>query len=200
VRKCKHCKTAIPKHAESLTAHHKAGFCSGDHYYQGYVIKNREAVQRKAQRVRDKQDREQRRKFKDNDLSHQKRLTQKVFNRMICLLDKDQGCISCDKPASWQGQWHASHLFSVGSHPHLRYDARNVWKSCSVCNAHLSGNIGAYRDRLRDRYPGIIELLESLQGPLKATCQDLIAMRKEYASEVRRLEKGEKPSKDWREL
>lgn len=35
---------------------------------------------------------------------------QAVINRYVRLRDAHLGCISCDKPASWGGQWHCSHF------------------------------------------------------------------------------------------
>ena len=40
---------------------------------------------------------------------------QAVINRYVRLRDVHLGCISCDKPASWGGQWHCSHFRSVGA-------------------------------------------------------------------------------------
>jgi len=76
---------------------------------------------------------------------------QAVFNKYVRLRDRHDGCISCDKPASWHGQWHASHFYSRGHSSGLRFNLWNVVKSCSVCNSHLSGNIGEYRPRLIDK-------------------------------------------------
>jgi hypothetical protein len=58
------------------------------------------------------------------------------------------GCISCDKPNSWNGQWHASHFKSVGANSFLRYNVWNINLGCSQCNKWLSGNIGEYTKRL----------------------------------------------------
>lgn len=76
--------------------------------------------------------------------------TESVVNLYVRLRDQyaGLGCISCDKPANWHGQWHASHWKSVGSNSALRYNLWNIHRSCSVCNAHLSGNIGPYTERL----------------------------------------------------
>jgi hypothetical protein len=75
---------------------------------------------------------------------------QALFNKYVRLRDSHLGCISCDKTKDWQGQWHASHYYSRGHSSSLRFNLWNVHKSCSVCNSHLSGNIGEYT-------PAIIE-------------------------------------------
>ncbi len=76
---------------------------------------------------------------------------QALFNKYVRLRDANDGCISCDKPYDWQGQWHASHYYSRGHSAYLRFNLWNVHKSCSVCNSRLSGNIGAYTPRLIEK-------------------------------------------------
>ncbi|RTY63429.1 recombination protein NinG, partial [Pseudomonas veronii] len=61
---------------------------------------------------------------------------QAVINRYVRLRDAHLGCISCDKPATWRGQWHCSHFRSVGAAPHIRYNLWNMNRACSVCNNH----------------------------------------------------------------
>ena len=73
------------------------------------------------------------------------------INRIARIRDKDKPCISCDRPHSWNGQWHASHYKSVGSNSALRFNLSNIHKACSICNNHLSGNIAEYARRLPDR-------------------------------------------------
>jgi hypothetical protein len=79
------------------------------------------------------------------------REAQTVVNKYVRLRDINEGCISCDKPPTWAGQWHASHFYSRGHSSYLRFNLLNIHKSCSVCNSHLSGNIGAYRPWLIEK-------------------------------------------------
>ena len=72
-------------------------------------------------------------------------------NKYCRLRDDKLGCISCDKPATWNGQWHASHYKSRGANTALRFNLWNIHKSCSVCNNYLSGSIGTYRPRLIEK-------------------------------------------------
>jgi hypothetical protein len=74
---------------------------------------------------------------------------QDAVNRYVRLRDYHLGCISCDKPASWPGQWHASHFRSVGAASAVRFHLWNIRKSCSVCNNWKSGNLSEYEPRLR---------------------------------------------------
>jgi hypothetical protein len=77
--------------------------------------------------------------------------TQAVINRYVRLRDAKLGCVSCDKPASWDGQWHASHFHARGRSSKLRFNLWNINKSCSVCNAHLSGNLREYEPEMIKR-------------------------------------------------
>ena len=66
-------------------------------------------------------------------------------NAYIRERDRDEGCISCDKPASWGGQWHASHYRPVGNCSALRFHEMNIHKACSECNNFKSGNLVEFR-------------------------------------------------------
>ena len=79
------------------------------------------------------------------------REAQEPVNRYVRLRDSHLGCASCDRPASWDGQWHASHFRSVGAAPGLRFNLWNIHKACSICNNHLSGNLPGYTPRLVEK-------------------------------------------------
>jgi hypothetical protein len=74
---------------------------------------------------------------------------QAAVNRYVRLRDAGRPCVSCDRPPSWDGQWHASHLRSVGAASAVRFNLWNIWRACSICNHHLSGNLAEYEPRLR---------------------------------------------------
>lgn len=76
---------------------------------------------------------------------------QAVFNKYVRLRDIKFGCVSCEKPSDWHGQFHAGHYFSRGHSSSLRFNLWNCHKQCSVCNNHLSGNIGEYTPELIGR-------------------------------------------------
>ena len=103
--------------------------------------------------------------------------------------DAELGCVSCDKPKDWGGQWHAGHYKTVGARPDLRFNEKNCHKQCSVCNNHLSGNLAAYRIELINRI-GIaaVEELErdtAKAGQLRAT--DYLALHKYYQGKIKEL-------------
>lgn len=76
---------------------------------------------------------------------------QAIVNKLVRLRDVRLGCVSCDRGPEWDGQWHASHLRSVGAASAVRFNLWNIHKACSICNNHLSGNIAEYLPRIRAR-------------------------------------------------
>lgn len=79
---------------------------------------------------------------------------QAAVNRYVRIRDAHLPCVSCDRPASWDGQWHASHFRSVGAASALRFNLANIHKACSICNNWKSGNLSDYEPRLRERIGG----------------------------------------------
>lgn len=111
-------------------------------------------------------------------------------NRYVRLRDHNKGCVSCDKPASWPGQWHASHFRSVGAAPGLRYHLWNIHKACSICNNHKSGNLLEYLPRLRALIGGDrVDWLLSQNAPVKRTREYLERIKAVFAKKCRRAEK-----------
>lgn len=76
---------------------------------------------------------------------------QTIVNKIVRLRDKHLGCISCDKPSTWGGQWHAGHFYPRGRCGAIRFNLWNIHKQCSVCNNHLSGNLTACKPRLIEK-------------------------------------------------
>ncbi|MDQ3203074.1 MAG: recombination protein NinG [Pseudomonadota bacterium] len=114
---------------------------------------------------------------------------QAVINRYVRLRDAHLGCVSCDKPASWGGQWHCSHFRSVGAAAHLRFNLWNMNKSCSQCNAHLSGNIMVYRPRLAEKIGSEkVAWLECNQDLVRHEIPYLKRLKAVFAKKCRRLE------------
>lgn len=72
--------------------------------------------------------------------------TKNAVHAYIRERDRDEPCISCGR---WHdGQWHAGHFNSVGSHPELRFEYDNIHKQCQPCNSHKGGNRAGYEPRL----------------------------------------------------
>ncbi|HCF5794335.1 recombination protein NinG [Pseudomonas aeruginosa] len=116
---------------------------------------------------------------------------QAIFNQYIRLRDADKPCVSCGRPATWDGQWHASHYRSVGSTPALRFNPLNVHRACSICNSHLSGNIMGYRPELVRRIgEEAVQILEGPHEPLKLTIEDIKVLKAKFRAWVRELKRA----------
>ena len=119
------------------------------------------------------------------------REAQAAFNAWVRLRDAALGCVSCDRPATWSGQWHASHFRSVGSSPEHRFNPANVHKACSVCNNHLSGNILGFQPELIRRIGAeAVEVLLGPSEPKRYTIEDLKAITAEYRAKTRELRRA----------
>lgn len=159
--------------------------------------------ERKAER---RKYRRQKQEFYANDYSKQFDLTKKAAQKLANRLDDSFGCISCGCARSVQ--FCGGHFRTVGAHRELALDLRNIHGQCNRnCNMGLSGNIGGtkttrgYRAGLLERYgSAFVEFLETARPAERLTCSVLSSLRAEYRSEIRRLEKGLGPSRDWRAL
>lgn len=121
--------------------------------------------------------------------SEHAREAQAVINRYVRLRDANLGCVSCGRPATWRGQWHASHYRSRGAAPHLRFNLHNIHKACSICNSHLSGNIMGYRPELVRRIgEERVAMLEANQERAGFAIDYLKRLKRVFAEKVRRLE------------
>lgn len=139
----------------------------------------------------DKQTREMKSDFRKKDKSFQRDKAQKAFNEFIRLRDAHLGCISCDKPSDWAGQWHAGHYKTVGARPDLRFNEDNVHKQCSQCNNFLSGNLAQYRIALLAKIGSqrVLMLETDSETPKKYTAEDYAAITKIYQAKIKDLKK-----------
>lgn len=143
--------------------------------------KAKEAVERQAHRVA---------KEKVKPRSKWLQEAQAAINRYVRFRDNRLGCVSCDKPATWGGQWHCSHFRSVGAAPQLRFNLNNMHKSCSVCNNHLSGNIMNYKPELVRRIGSEkVDWLESYQGGARYEIEYLKRLKAIFTRKSARLER-----------
>lgn len=205
-RRCKNkpCTTELPPASKCADIIQKKGFCS----VECLTAKTREDLEvKRLKQIRKAMNPNPPKPKKKS----QTELTQDVFNRMIRLLDEGKPCISCGR-SQCGTYWDAGHYRSVGASPETRFDPRNCHRQGSGCNRanrrpDKNNQKGAetiaqeYEARLRDRYGD--DLVNWLNGPHEMPRwrdDDLRALRKVFAAECRRLERGEGPSRDWRAM
>ena len=119
-------------------------------------------------------------------ISKQIAKTQKVFNAFIRKRDKDKGCVSC-KSLKVD---HASHYFSAGKYPALRFNEDNVHGSCLRCNYFMAGNLLEYRKTLVKRIGNYrLELLEGMASRKvhKWSFLELKTIEQEYKKKFKEL-------------
>ena len=147
------------------------------------------------EKVKRKKFREKKKEVKG--LSHWSRVTQTVVNKYVRLRDRNLPCISCGKwdhelkEAVRKGKWDAGHYKTVGSHPEIRFDTKNINKQCLNCNGFNAGNIPGQERGIEARYGQ--ERLDWLNGPHKLkhySIDDLERIRKIFSKKTRRLEKA----------
>ncbi len=112
---------------------------------------------------------------------------QKEFNRYIRLRDKDEPCISCQKPLR-HGNIDAGHYRSVGGCPELRFNELNNNAQCVYCNRYLSANLINYRINLIKKI-GLekVEFLEGHHEPLKLSIDEIKAIKAKYNKKCKEL-------------
>jgi len=180
--KCCNCKGRFPR--EDMISLPVGKFCSQDCVVEYAINKGKKNTETKA-----KKDHALRKKvFYANDLKLRKRSAQKAFNAFIRERDKLDGCISCDKPYNWDGQWHAGHFKTVGARSDLRFNEDNCHKQCSVCNNFMSGNIGNYTNSLVKKIG--IKRMDALMlrgGTKKTTCEDYKEIENYYKRKLKEL-------------
>lgn len=110
-----------------------------------FLAKSERAKKERAQLLADRRKVREKLKTRSDWLKE----AQTAVNKYVRLRDAHDGCISCDRPSNWGGQWHASHFRSVGAASAVRFNLWNIHKACSICNHHLSGNVAEYEPRLR---------------------------------------------------
>lgn len=123
--------------------------------------------------------------------------TQKVFNAWIHWRDRDKPCICCGKTevsnTGHGGGWDAGHYLSRGSHPHLRFDERNVFRQRKGCNRPGGTTATAFRLGVIKRIGlAAVEALESDQAYRKWTIPELQAIKEEYSTRLKEAKKQAK--------
>jgi len=97
--------------------------------------------------------------------------------------------VSCDKPATWDGQWHASHFRSVGAASAVRFNLWNIHKACSVCNNWKSGNLSEYEPRLTIKIGADkVEWLRTQNQVISYSVNYLTRIKTVFAKKAKRLQ------------
>jgi hypothetical protein len=117
---------------------------------------------------------------------------QKAFNAWVRARDAALPCICCGKSdvsnTGAGGGWDAGHYLSRGSHPHLRFDERNVFRQRKGCNRPGGTSAAAFRLGVIARIGlAAVEALESDQESRKWSIEQLIEIKNEYRARLKAL-------------
>lgn len=187
-RNCKICKTRFKPNTLY------EWWCSEEHKEELITKLATEARQKRIQqqeRQRKETTQQERRSLKIRKLAVQPRSyfikqAQQAVNAFIRERDKHLPCVSCGTLSA--AQWDAGHYRTTAAAPQLRFDPRQIWKQCSVCNQHKSGNLVPYRAELIRRI-GLAEV-ESIEGNHdrhRWTIEECKAIKAEYQQKLKDL-------------
>lgn len=114
-------------------------------------------------------------------------LLQKVFNAYIRKRDEVKPCISCGTTA--KVQYDAGHYRSVGAHPELRFNEKNVHRQCRKCNSYWGGNLIEYRKNLIELIgeDEVKELERNDHPALKLTTDEIKENIKHYKKLIKKM-------------
>lgn len=187
-RNCKICKTRF----KPATLYD--WWCSEEHKEELITKLATEARQKRIQqqeRQRKETTQQERRSLKIRKLavkplSYFAKQAQQAVNAYIRERDKHLPCVSCGTLSA--AQWDAGHYRTTAAAPQLRFDPRQIWKQCSVCNQHKSGNLVPYRAELIRRI-GLaeVESIESNHDRHRWTVEECKAIKAEYQQMLKDL-------------
>lgn len=117
---------------------------------------------------------------------------QTAFNAWVRARDADLPCICCGQfstsTADVGGKWDAGHYLSRGSHPHLRFDERNVFKQRKGCNRPGGTTAASFRLGVIARIGlAAVEALEADQTPRKWSIEDLQGIKAHYRAKLKAI-------------
>jgi hypothetical protein len=142
----------------------------------------------KSDKQKDKEWKQRKAKMKSDlmSLSDWLKIAQTHFNTYIRERDKNNVCISCQKPPLKKN---AGHFFNANNHYNVRFDEDNVHLQCEHCNTFLSGNLIFYRENLIKKIG--IESFEALENKARITRKFSISEVKEiieiYKAKIKTL-------------
>jgi len=113
------------------------------------------------------------------------KVAQVVFNKWIRQRDKDELCISCQKPVLKKAN--ASHYFSSGGHKNVTFNEDNVHKSCEYCNTYLHGNLLNYQVEIQKKIGAdrLLTLHEEAHKTKKFTREELKEIIAKYKKKLK---------------
>lgn len=162
-------------------------WCCADH---GVLIARKKLQDKWAKAAKEDRKADRAKREKQRPTSYFESKAQDAINWYVRVRDADKGCASCDLPASWGGQWHASHFRSVGAASAVRFNLWNIHKACVGCNHFKSGNLAGYEPMLRIRIGDAkVDWLKTQNQTVRYQREYLQRLQRVFNKKARRLEK-----------
>lgn len=187
-KQCKVCNEPNPNPLEKTCSYVCRGKWLLSQDGEGEIKKALRAAERARKR------KERKRKAEAKGIQHWLKETQKVFNAYIRERDKGLGCISCGTHAHMMGGSglggviDAGHFKSVGAHPELRFEPKNVHAQCRDCNGFKGGMPKEYAAGIIKRFgQGRLDWLNGKHEAKHYTIEQLADMRKGFRKATREL-------------
>ena len=175
-KRCRNCKAY--KATESMVNINGAYFCDINGATT-YAFKNK----KKGEKIKHIA---QKKKFQLSDIKIRKAAAIIACHLYIRTRDKDNGCITCDRPLI--GKFDAGH-FMKGTHSYTKFMEKNIHGQCVNCNKHNGGREREYEHVLIAKYGKLTVLaLKRLRTRgVKRTAQDYLAIEKHFKQKLKEL-------------
>lgn len=182
--RCPHCKAKLGQgqriHAECIEP-----YADAEEAKALRKAEKQARMQAKVEKAADRKKREQQKTIPQIE-EECRRIVQKIAR----LRDKDDGCISCELPASWDGQWHGSHFRSHGAASAVQFHLWNINKACWICNKLYSGRINQYEPKLVEKIgQARVDWLKAQNHQVRNTREYLARFKAVMGKRLRRMEK-----------
>jgi hypothetical protein len=185
--RCKHCRERMPEDKPRHVIH--------DHCIEPFLaaLKVKQAAEQKRKELvaaRLERAETRRRKAEIKPISKIEEECREIIQKIARIRDRNDGCISCELPASWNGQWHGSHFRSHAAASAVQFHLWNVNKSCWICNKLYSGRINQYEPRLVSKIgQDKVDWLKAQNQIVKRDRSYLERFKKVMGKRLRRMEK-----------
>lgn len=196
-RKCKHCgEWFMPFNSFQTWCSPDCGLALSKTKLESQK-KKEAAKKRKEEKERRKAERAELKKRKQElkPLSWFHKKAAKACNEYIRYRDRNDICISCDKPLAFEEKFDAGHFKTQGAHKWIAYDEKNINGQCVECNQWKSGNEAAQRPRLVAKWgEAEVERLEQSGknlGEKSYTRDELLEIEAHYKKKLKELKESD---------
>lgn len=187
--RCKHCKAKFTREERARAMLLHPDCIDGFAETQAATLRAKWERERiKAAKVERAKDRQKKQEQKTIGAIEEE--CRKIVQAIARLRDRDQGCISCEKPANWDGQWHGSHYRAHGGCSSLQFHLWNINKACWICNKLYSGRVDQQKVEIVARYgQERLDWLDAQPKSMKTNREYLARFKKVMGKRLRRMEK-----------